>query len=78
MPIPCAANSSSRAAYSARSFSNAAGPPPGEAWADARLFQLLDLAPGDRITVGERTFPLTRVVVLEPDAAVTCSRLRRA
>ena len=43
------------------------GPPPGEAWADARLFQLLDLAPGDRITVGERTFPLTRVVVLEPD-----------
>lgn len=43
------------------------GPPPGEAWADARLFQLLDLAPGDRIGIGDIELPVTRVLVLEPD-----------
>ncbi|MBA4726362.1 MAG: ABC transporter permease, partial [Pseudomonas sp.] len=38
-----------------------AGPAPGEAWAEARLFAALDLAIGDDIEVGNKLLRLTRV-----------------
>lgn len=43
------------------------GPPPGEAWADAKLTQLLGLETGDTITVGRKELRVSRVLVLEPD-----------
>lgn len=46
-----------------------AGPQPGEAWAEARLFAALDLAPGDEIEVGDTRLRLTRVLTHEPDRA---------
>ncbi|MBM7059411.1 ABC transporter permease [Pseudomonas sp. UL073] len=47
--------------------SSSAGPQPGEAWAEARLFAALNLKPGDRIDVGNKTLRLTRVLTYEPD-----------
>ncbi len=44
-----------------------AGPAPGEAWAEARLFAALDLAIGDDIEVGNKLLRLTRVLTYEPD-----------
>lgn len=44
-----------------------AGPGPGEAWAEARLFAALGLAIGDRIEVGSKALRLTRVLTYEPD-----------
>ena len=46
-----------------------AGPRPGEAWAEARLFAALELAVGDSIDVGEKSLRLTRVLTHEPDRA---------
>ncbi|PTU73636.1 ABC transporter permease [Pseudomonas mangrovi] len=45
------------------------GPRPGEAWAEARLFAALSLAPGDEIEVGDKRLRLTRVLTHEPDRA---------
>lgn len=39
----------------------------GEAWAEPRLFQLLGLAVGDRLQVGDLEMTLTRVLTYEPD-----------
>ena len=44
-----------------------AGPQPGEAWAEARLFAALELEVGDSIEVGEKPLRLTRVLTHEPD-----------
>lgn len=44
-----------------------AGPQPGEAWAEARLFAALNLAIGDTIEVGNKPLQLTRVLTYEPD-----------
>lgn len=46
-----------------------AGPRPGEAWAEARLFAALALEPGDEIEVGDKRLRLTRVLTHEPDRA---------
>ncbi|WP_058615719.1 ABC transporter permease [Tepidimonas taiwanensis] len=42
-------------------------PPPGEAWVDAALLEVLGLRLGDPLWLGERSFRLTRLIVLEPD-----------
>lgn len=44
-----------------------AGPQPGEAWAEARLFAALNLTIGDTIEVGSKPLRLTRVLTYEPD-----------
>ncbi len=43
------------------------GPAPGEAWLTSRLFALLELAPGDRLEVGEASFRVTQALISEPD-----------
>lgn len=48
----------------------AGGPKAGQAWADARLYDALQLKPGGRIKVGEKTFMLAGVVAREPDGAM--------
>ena len=44
------------------------GPPPGEAWADARILSALNLQLGKAVTVGETPLKLTRILVSLPDA----------
>ncbi|MBD9484160.1 ABC transporter permease [Pseudomonas sp. PDM14] len=46
-----------------------AGPRPGEAWAESRLFAALDLKIGQQIEVGNLSLRLTRVLTYEPDRA---------
>ena len=46
-----------------------AGPRPGEAWAEPRLFAALDLAVGDSIEVGAKSLRLSRVLTYLPDEA---------
>lgn len=43
------------------------GPERGEAWADAKLFQLLVAEIGDTVTVGRTPLRLSKLLVLEPD-----------
>lgn len=43
------------------------GPNPGEVWVENRVLHQLNLAIGDPINIGERAFPITRVLVFEPD-----------
>jgi putative ABC transport system permease protein len=42
-------------------------PSPGEAWADARLLQQLQLTVGDRVRVGELSLRISAVLSFEPD-----------
>ena len=42
-------------------------PAPGEVWVDAPLLEALGLQAGDALLLGERSFRITRVIVLEPD-----------
>lgn len=42
-------------------------PPPGEAWADARLLARLDAAPGVALEVGATTLNVTKVLEFRPD-----------
>jgi putative ABC transport system permease protein len=42
-------------------------PAPGTAWADARLFQVLGIAPGAAIDIGKSRLTLTKVIAFEPD-----------
>ncbi|WP_066710703.1 ABC transporter permease [Curvibacter delicatus] len=42
-------------------------PAPGEVWVDAPLLEALGLQAGDTLLLGERSFRITRVIVLEPD-----------
>ncbi|KQT09699.1 ABC transporter permease [Ramlibacter sp. Leaf400] len=39
----------------------------GEAWVDRPLLEALDLAPGDRLLLGDTSLRISRVVLLEPD-----------
>jgi putative ABC transport system permease protein len=43
------------------------GPPPGEAWAEARVLSMLHLTLGEEATLGEKKLRLTRVITHEPD-----------
>ncbi len=43
------------------------GPAPGELWIESRLFPSLDVQPGDLIDVGVASFPVTKVLIKEPD-----------
>ncbi|MDW8478992.1 MAG: hypothetical protein RML12_02980 [Xanthomonadales bacterium] len=45
----------------------ARAPPPGTAYAEARLLEALGLAPGDRIELGGRALAIGGVLVAEPD-----------
>lgn len=42
-------------------------PEPGTAWADARLFSMLELSPGDTVDFGDIQLTLTEVLSYEPD-----------
>ncbi len=42
-------------------------PPPGTAWVDANLLANLDLRVGDAVNVGDRSFRIDKVIVVEPD-----------
>ena len=56
----------STAAYG-EAFASDKGPEPGEVWVENRVLHQLNLAIGDFINIGERSFPITRVLVFEPD-----------
>jgi len=43
------------------------GPEPGEAWVERRVLSALQLELGDALTVGEKTFKVTRLITYEPD-----------
>lgn len=43
------------------------GPPPGEAWVDARLWSALRLSEGSTVEVGALQLPVTAVLAFEPD-----------
>ncbi len=43
------------------------GPVQGEVWMESRLFPALSVAPGDLLDVGTASFPVTRVLIKEPD-----------
>ncbi len=42
-------------------------PEPGTVWLDPRLLPLLDVTPGDTVTLGEREFAVADVIAYEPD-----------
>ncbi|MDJ0805459.1 MAG: ABC transporter permease [Gammaproteobacteria bacterium] len=42
-------------------------PQPGRVWVEPRLLLLLDLHPGDSLSLGERRFSIERLIELEPD-----------
>ncbi|MBI3531196.1 MAG: ABC transporter permease [Burkholderiales bacterium] len=42
-------------------------PAPGEVWVDAPLLEALGLQVGDALLLGERSFRISRIIVLEPD-----------
>ena len=42
-------------------------PAPGEVWVDPQLLQAIDVNVGDRIKLGESTFRVGRIIVIEPD-----------
>ena len=44
-------------------------PAAGELWVEARLLQLLDLAIGDRLKLGELSFTVRKIIRYEPDRA---------
>lgn len=44
------------------------GPQPGEVWLASRLFGVLDVEIGDRITLGEADFTVTAALIKEPDS----------
>jgi putative ABC transport system permease protein len=41
-------------------------PAPGEIWVDERLYTALELAPGARVALGKREFPVTAIITHEP------------
>lgn len=45
------------------------GPGPGEVWVDSRLMPLMNLKLGDALTLGNRDFKITQVVIREPDSS---------
>lgn len=45
----------------------ASGPPPGEAWADPRLAELVEIAIGDRVQVGQAELTISGIIEREAD-----------
>ena len=45
----------------------ASGPPPGEAWADPRLIELVEIELGDRVQVGQTELAVTGIIEREAD-----------
>ncbi|WP_447046093.1 ABC transporter permease [Vreelandella sp. H-I2] len=45
----------------------ASGPPPGEAWADPRLIELIEIELGDRVQVGQTELAVTGIIEREAD-----------
>ncbi len=45
----------------------ASGPPPGEAWADPRLVELVEIELGDRVQVGQTELVVTGIIEREAD-----------
>ncbi|HAA45898.1 MAG: ABC transporter permease [Halomonas sp. 54_146] len=45
----------------------ASGPPPGEAWADPRLVELIEIALGDTVQVGQTELTVTGIIEREAD-----------
>ncbi|WP_249979234.1 ABC transporter permease [Vreelandella olivaria] len=45
----------------------ASGPPPGEAWADPRLAQLIEIELGDRVQVGQTELTISGIIEREAD-----------
>ncbi|CAM0553981.1 FtsX-like permease family protein [Vreelandella titanicae] len=45
----------------------ASGPPPGEAWADPRLMELVEIELGDRVQVGQTELAVTGIIEREAD-----------
>lgn len=45
----------------------ASGPPPGEAWADPRLIELVEIQLGDRVQVGQTELAVTGIIEREAD-----------
>lgn len=45
----------------------ASGPPPGEAWADPRLAELIEIAIGDRVQVGQAELTISGIIEREAD-----------
>ncbi len=43
------------------------GPLPGELWMESRLFPSLDVTPGSMMDVGVASYPVTKVLIKEPD-----------
>jgi len=43
------------------------GPEPGTAWVEQRVLSALNLELGDALTVGEKSFKVTRLITYEPD-----------
>ena len=44
-----------------------AGPAPGEIWVESRVLHQLNLSVGDSLNIGERSLPITHILIFEPD-----------
>ena len=42
-------------------------PAPGQAWVDAALLEVLDMAPGQKLMLGDAAFTVAKVITAEPD-----------
>ncbi|MFT4614374.1 MAG: putative ABC transport system permease protein [Bacteroidia bacterium] len=47
------------------------GPEPGQVWLDSRLFALLEVNVGDRVTIGDADFTVAAAARTEPDQAAS-------
>ena len=47
-----------------------AGPQPGSVWLDERLSGALQIVPGGRVGIGEKTLPVSAILTLEPDRGI--------
>lgn len=56
----------SQTPYGEVSASNS-GPARGEIWVESRVLHQLNLSVGDSLNIGERSLPITRVLIFEPD-----------
>jgi len=64
---PLRGNLTIRSATNASETTTRAVPEPGQAWVDAALLEALGLAVGDPLLLGNRTFIVSAILVIEPD-----------